>query len=97
MQKDNELTPVELGQLIVGMRDAYAKGENAMAFARAALAEYAGGGISALQHLLLMIYKLVPMSMASETILNSMKLGVNSWRILLNQCCRPMARYLKWV
>lgn len=43
MQKDHELTPVELGKLIVGMRDAYAKGENALAFAHAALAEYAGG------------------------------------------------------
>ena len=44
MQKDQELTPLELGKLIVGMRDAYAKGENAMAFARDALAQYSGGG-----------------------------------------------------
>ena len=44
MPNDHELTSLELGQLIVGMRDAYAKGENAMAFARGALAEYSGGG-----------------------------------------------------
>ena len=47
MQKGKELTPLELGKLIVGMRHAYAKGENAMAFARGALAEYSGGGKSA--------------------------------------------------
>jgi len=44
MQKEQELTPIELGKLIIGMRDAYSKGENAMSFARNALAEYSGGG-----------------------------------------------------
>lgn len=38
------LTPSELGELILGMRNAYRKGENAMAFARSALAGIPGGG-----------------------------------------------------
>lgn len=43
MGKGLELTQAELGKLIVGMREAYGKGENAMSFARAALGEYSGG------------------------------------------------------
>lgn len=42
MTNEQELTPLEVGNLIIGMRDAHAKGENAMAFARAVLAEYPG-------------------------------------------------------
>jgi ubiquinone/menaquinone biosynthesis C-methylase UbiE len=46
MKKNQELNPLELGKLIVGMREAYAKGENAMAFSREALAEYYGGEVN---------------------------------------------------
>lgn len=41
---DLDLTPAELWELIGGMRSAYARGENAMAFARAALAKVSGEG-----------------------------------------------------
>lgn len=44
MSSKPDMTPKELGELIVGMRLAYARGENAMAFARAQLAEYSEGG-----------------------------------------------------
>lgn len=46
---DLDLTPAELWELIGGMRSAYARGENAMAFARAALAKVSGergGGLN---------------------------------------------------
>lgn len=46
MKKSQELTPSELGKLILGMRNVYTKGENAMAFARTQLAEYSGEGVN---------------------------------------------------
>lgn len=42
MKKNIDVFPNEFGQLIIGMRNAYEKGENAMAYARDALADQSG-------------------------------------------------------
>lgn len=39
MQKSHEAKPAEIKKFIVGMRDAYAAGKSAIAFAHAALTE----------------------------------------------------------